>query len=375
MRILRNGLVLATFILTALPAVFCQTAASTQPASGSRSTASPSNNSAPKATASTGAESNAKQAQPADSASVPVVRLENARLDALDADDANISLTDCVPGKPDPQKIVCDGKAYHLKVNDLALRAKVKPFHPGDHIRVDIRGDSELQDIRGAWSYPADGISAYCRVLVLAACFLALLGVAAAVTGGRPLTFIVGADYRYSNSKFQLALWFWVAISTYIAVVVFRIWWAGWDFFGGVNIPQNLLVLSGLSVITYGGAKAITTAKVDAAMNPVTPPGGVPRAPNNDPKNAVDRQLGQQRFFQDLVQNDFGQFDFGDFQMLVVTIVAVTMYLTLIFHFLKNIEFLKTVSLPDVDTTILAGFGLGQGAYLAKKAGGDPGKT
>jgi hypothetical protein len=61
--------------------------------------------------------------------------------------------------------------------------------------------------------------------------------------------------------------------------------------------------------------------------------------------------------------------------MLAVTLVAVGMYLLLVFHFLESIEFLKTVSLPDVDTTILAGFGLGQGAYLAKKAGGDVGKS
>jgi hypothetical protein len=38
---------------------------------------------------------------------------------------------------------------------------------------------------------------------------------------------------------------------------------------GPVPVETNLLVLSGLSALTYGGAKAITTAKVDAAMNPV----------------------------------------------------------------------------------------------------------
>jgi len=96
---------------------------------------------------------------------------------------------------------------------------------------------------------------------------------------------------------------------------------------------------------------------------------------NPDPKNVNARHAGDERFFQDLLQNDAGDFDFGDFQMLVITLVAVVMYLTLIFHFLGSIEFLKTVSLPDVDTTILAGFGLGHGAYLAKKAGGEVGKS
>ena len=99
----------------------------------------------------------------------------------------------------------------------------------------------------------------------------------------------------------------------------------------------------------------------------VTPPS------NLNPKN--DKGVGSENFFKDLVQNDKGDFDFGDFQMLVVTLVAVGMYLTLIFHYLGSVELLKTATLPDIDTTILASFGLGQGAYLAKKAGGPVGTT
>jgi len=310
-------------------------------------------------------------------------RLENARLDAIDSNYASISLTDCVPAQPDPSKTVCKGKAYQPKVNDSALRAKVQQFHVGDHLRVDINDKGELQEIRGPWSLPDSlplespkEIGAPCRLMVLGACALAILGLAAAVTKWSPLTFIIGMDNRYSNSKFQLALWFWVALSTYLAVVVFRVWYAGWDFFGAVSIPDHLLALSGMSAITYGGAKAITTAKVDAAANPVNAPGAaVPRVAIADPKNAAGRTPAHARFFQDLTQNDFGGFDFGDFQMLVVTLIAVGMYLMLIFHFLGTVEFLKTAKLPDVDTTILATFGLGQGAYLTKKAAGNVGTS
>jgi hypothetical protein len=330
---------LGVFMLLASPVVQCQTAALT---------------------------AGAAQASP--------VKLENACLDAVDSDYANISLRDCVPTPTDPTRIVCDGKAFHVKVNDLGLRAQLKQFHVGDHIRVDINEKGELQDLRGPWFVPSDEISPTCRFLVLAACAFVIFGLAAAVTKGSPLQFIIGMDNRYSNSKFQFALWFWVALSTYLAAIVFRVWYAGWDFFGAVNIPQNLLVLSGLSAITYGGAKAITTAKVNAAANPVPAvAGAVAPAANFDPKHA--QAPGQESFFEDLVQNDLGSFDFGDFQMLLVTLVAVVMYLSLIFHFLGSIQFLKTVTLPDVDTTILAGFGLGQGAYLAKKAGGNVGTS
>jgi hypothetical protein len=338
-----------------------------------------------------------------------VTRLENARLDAFDSNYESISLTDCVPGQPDPHKIVCTGKTYQPKVTDLGLRAKLKLFNIGDHLRLDINDKGELQDLRGAWSAPNpitnEEIGVGFRLAVLAACALALILLATAVTHGKPLQFIIGMDHRYSNSKVQIAIWFWVLISTYLATVVFRVWFAGWDFFGAISIPQHLLELSGLSAITYGGAKAITSAKVNAAMNPVpvavpvtapsaaaavvpgtaaatvtvlAPGGTMPVAfvtpPSNlNPKN--DKGVGSENFFKDLVQNDKGDFDFGDFQMLVVTLVAVGMYLTLIFHYLGSVELLKTATLPDIDTTILASFGLGQGAYLAKKAGGPVGTT
>jgi hypothetical protein len=467
---------LGAFMLLALPVVQCQGGKSTPPSAVKKAASAPADKAdvakkkaadevakkaaTDEAAKKAAADEAAKKAADAAKAAT-VVKLENARLDAVDSDYASMSLHDCVPGKPDPIKIVCDGKdskAYHVKVNDKDLRAHLKQFHVGDHLRVDINGNNELQDLRGPWSVPTDDIpneiSPTCRFLVLTVCALVILGLATLATRGAPLKFIVGLDNRYSNSKFQIAVWFWVLLTTYMATVVFRLWYAGWDFFGGVSIPQNLLVLSGLSAITFGGAKAITTSKVNAAMSKTTqastngaavPPGNqtpnnppnqsvgggaganadptnaslantnqpnpgtpnvanTPVAPNapaagplnfafsgasvppglqfsgtgsivnpKDPKNS--KKPGDENFFNDLVQDDFEHFDFGDFQMLMVTLVAVVMYGTLIFHFLATVEFLKTASLPDVDTTILAGFGLGHGAYLAKKAGGDAGKS
>jgi len=293
------------------------------------------------------------------------------RLEAVDSDFANVSLTPCTT-TPSGSSLSCQGKALAIKAADPAIRTKLKQFHVGDIVRVDLSENGEARDVLGAFS--TQEVCLTYRLLVLIVCALLIIAIATLITKGAPLKFIVGMDNRYSNSKFQVALWFWVLISTYLAAVVLRVWSAGWDFLGGVNIPQNLLVLSGLSAITYGGAKAITTSKVNAAANPAAAPGAVAApVPNADPKNAL--VPGQERLFRDLVQNDVGGFDFGDFQMLLVTFVAVAMYVTLISHFLGTIQFLKTVSLPDVDTTILAAFGLGQGAYLAKKAGGEVGKS
>lgn len=415
---------LGVFILLALPVVQCQSGAQTTPtdaqkaadikakekkakeqkAANNKPVVKKPGDEAPQSTG-----SGAETPKPDAAKAPPAVQLRNVRIDAIDSDNANMSVTNCVPSQSDKTKLTCEDKGFQIKVSDVGLKAKLKQYHAGDFVRIEINDKNELQDLRGPWSVHVDRIP---RFLVLAASALVILGLATAVTKGAPLKFIVGMDNRYSNSKFQLALWFWVAMSTYLATVAFRVCHVGLDFLGGVNIPQNLLVLSGLSAITYGGAKAITTSKVNAAMNPApvavgvapapTPapvavavvPGPTPApaavvvthapttapvaisvapAPNPDPKNA---QLpGHQSFFNDLVQNDFGGFDFGDFQMIVVTLVAVGMYLTLIFHFLGSIELLRTTSLPDVDTTILAGFGLGQGAYLAKKAGGNVGTS
>jgi hypothetical protein len=324
--------------------------------------------------------------------SLALTRLENARIDAVDVNNAEMSVRDCIPVKDNPENILCNGPMFQVKVNDLALRARLKEFHVGDHIRLNINDKNELEDIRGLWSID---ISSGCRILVLIVSALVLFGFAAVVTKGAPLKFIVGEDNRYSNSKFQVALWFWVLLSSYLAVVALRGIYAGWDFFGRVSIPQNLLVLSGLSVLTYGGAKAITTAKVNAAassaaaaaqvgavipaVTAVRPNLAVATVPGEAVVNPLDPKKskleGQESVFQDLLQNDIGQFDFGDFQMLVVTLIAVGMYLTLSFHFLGSIQFQSTASLPDLDSTVLASFGLGQGAYLTKKAAGNAGTS
>jgi hypothetical protein len=287
---------------------------------------------------------------------------ENAKLVALAADYSSLTISDCV-AKSGGGSISCSGCPYvNVAVTTAEAKEQLKAFHVGDRIQLDITkpdAGATLQKFYGAVSVD---VSRWSRVLVLAISVLAIYLLAALVTRGHPLIFIVGMDNRYSNSKAQIALWFLLLISSYVAAMVLRVWYAGWDFLGAVNIPENLLLLSGLSALTYGGAKAITTSKVDAAppANPLAPTKTVAQSPS---------------FLKDLCQNDAGNFDFGDFQMLVVVCLAVVTYLLLFFHFFETVTFVKSITLPDVDTTILSVVGLGQGAYLAKKAGGDLGTT
>jgi hypothetical protein len=282
-------------------------------------------------------------------------RLDDVRIDEIESNFISVTVTNCPPSNLRGQSL-CQGNVMTLAVSS-DLRPELKSYKTGDHLRIDTDGKNLLSlGIRTL------EVSCARRWLVLAISFGGLFGLTALLVRGNPLKLAIGLDGRYSNSQFQIALWFWVVIATYLAVVYLRAEKTQWEFFGAVNIPQNLLLLSGMSGLTFAGARGITAQKVNAI------PAGQP-----NPKALVAGKPAN--LWANLIQNDQGQFDIGDFQMLLVTLLAVGMYLALVFHFLGTIEARATVDLPNVDTTILGSFGLGQGAYLAKKAAGNLGTS
>jgi len=299
--------------------------------------------------------------------------LKNVRIDAVASDQTSVDVI-C----PSPSGDARD----HLVVTDTALKNRVKQLEKGDLITATLEPKDGQKALK-AFSLDTTSPSATTRVWVLLGAALISFLLYWLLSGLHPLRLIIGEDNRYSNSKFQIALWFFVVITTYMATM----WLRGIGFFGGVNIPKNLLLLSGMSALTFGGAKAITAGKVEDARAK-----GIA-----DPKQSAN---AKPNFFMDLTHNDgptptappaaapvLGaapaaaqapanaaaqrRLDLGDFQMVVITLLAVVTYLVLVFNFLGTIEKTMTVSLPDIDTTILATFGLGHGAYLAKKAAGN----
>src|SRR5216684_592992 len=76
----------------------------------------------------------------ADTTSPPatVQRLENARIDVIDGNSTFVTVTDC-PAK-------CNGAVIKVTVKD-ALQTKLKTFHVGDHVTIDINGEKTLQSI------------------------------------------------------------------------------------------------------------------------------------------------------------------------------------------------------------------------------------
>jgi hypothetical protein len=132
--------------------------------------------------------------------------------------------------------------------------------------------------------------------------------------------------------------------------------WLHAGLLGHLGIPTNLLVLSGLSGLTFAGAKGITTQKNADAQK----------------KQEPVKSQGNPSFPGDLIRSDNpGQFDLGDFQMIIITLIAVVSYVWMAASFLGNLTHCLSATLPDVDGTLLAMFGIGQGAYLTKKATSD----
>ena len=175
------------------------------------------------------------------------------------------------------------------------------------------------------------------------------------IFSGKPTTLILGEDNRYSTSKFQAVLWFWLVISGYMAIVFHRMNAAGWNYIGGVDIPPNLLFLSGISVLTYAGAKLITKSQIEDAAA----------------KGEVIRTRADEPAVKNLITSKGDRVDLGDYQIVVITILAVVVYAVGVVEFMEHIEFRREITMPDVDATLLAIFGLGQAAYLGKKYAGD----
>ncbi len=258
-------------------------------------------------------------------------------------------------------KEACDkapATAIQIQVEGQALKDELASWKAGDRIiatvavsKKDAVETARLQDVQPQVFRIGGELRLLVFVLPVVVLFLALVS-----KHVRDL-FFAGQDGRMSNSKTQMSLWFTLWISAYVTAFVLR-WTSAGGFLGAIGTPANLLALSGLSGLTAAGAMGITANKI--ANKP-------PKNPDGTPKGKWTNEEQPTRI-EDLIQDDNQKFDLGDFQMLVMTLIAVVSYAIILYNFLGALPARATISLPDVDGTVLAMFGVGQGAYLTKKA-------
>lgn len=182
---------------------------------------------------------------------------------------------------------------------------------------------------------------------------------------------LVGVDNRYSNSQTQLALWFATVATVYLSANILRAFELGGDFIGGIALTQHVMVLTGLSAMTFGAAKVVATQKAGGQPpQAAAVPGAAADAVATEvpAAAAVRKTMALKPQLADLVLDDQGHADLGDLQMIFITLAAVIIFLCRSYWWLTALPVSNEVILPDVDTALLATFGIGQGAYLFKKA-------
>jgi hypothetical protein len=251
-----------------------------------------------------------------------------------------------------------------MQTVDRALRSHPAAVGRGQHLLsiVAIAGLAGLMWLV-PWQVLKDHVAPIARTPIGATAALvlglaALIALCAALVRGQLAWLVIGEDNRYSNSKFQMAVWFLTVLGVYLGAVLLRSAVLGLGSIGHVAVPTTVLTLSGISALTFGGAKKIVTTRIrraGGATRLVKPPSR--RGPN---------------LLADLVNDDSGHRpDLGDVQMLVITLIAVAVYLVQGWDWLSTKALLDAPTLPDIDGTLLGAFGLGQGAYLVKKVAGD----
>jgi hypothetical protein len=176
-----------------------------------------------------------------------------------------------------------------------------------------------------------------------------------------PLQAALGTDHRLSTSKFQFLLWTAVVVFTYAWYYALRVAKAGNEPPAAINdLPANVLLAMGISVVTMAGAKAITTSYLLR---------GLIDKPAQSPNEAAAV---------DLVQNDNEGPDLTKIQMLVWTFIAITVYLVQVAMTARTYgvgcsllppgaDLPPNCRFPDIDAALMVLMGLGQGAYLGNK--------
>jgi len=151
-----------------------------------------------------------------------------------------------------------------------------------------------------------------------------------------------GYDGATSTSKLQFLLWTVAVLYAYIIIVI-DAYYNHNIVSIGLSVPQNLILAMGLSATTMLAAKGISTNYADT--------------------NTIDKSDTTKG---GLFFDDDGYPDLAKIQLMAWTFVGIGIFL------LKTLNDVVgstgiSAQLPDIDSTLLALMGIGQGSYVGKK--------
>jgi hypothetical protein len=205
--------------------------------------------------------------------------------------------------------------------------------------------------------YVAWGVSA--AVLLLAATVIG------AATGRSSVAAVlIDRRGRYSLSRLQLVLWTFVVISLLSGVFWGRLL-AGSPDPLGVDLPDELLLLLGINVLSTVGAAAVKAHKDSTAPERVSASDGLGPEP-------VGRETSPARFVQVFLQEEGSMadraIDVTKFQSFWFTIMVVVGYVTLAVTTIGAASSPdQLTSLPAFSGTLVTLLGLSHAGYIAGK--------
>lgn len=186
-----------------------------------------------------------------------------------------------------------------------------------------------------------------------------------------------GADGRASFSKFQFWLWTFVVVFALVSIWIARVIESKNAVAPIDDIPENVLIILGISVFTMGSAKGMTTLLVgrgearkmskkpknkQAASSGGAAAGAGARA-QGEPDSNGNGVVARAR---ELVADDDGFPELAKIQMLLFTLVAVMIFLVTTADAI-HIGDEGKIALPDVNRSLMALMGLSSAGYLGKK--------
>lgn len=174
---------------------------------------------------------------------------------------------------------------------------------------------------------------------------------------------IKGENENFSASLLQMIVFTMLTVFAYTSVFAARALNEGGALIPGskdwLRVPSNLLILMGISVGTAVASRAIRTQQETSE----------PASAVAEPSATADRSS--------LTTDVKGRTDLIKIQMLIWTVIAVVVYLTILSRFMLNNCFLSDPqsklcgdvgnSLPDIDSAFMVLLGVSQGGYVVNK--------